>query len=228
MCGLSISGSFTIAASYVSWQDIQTTSRKILLFLSISDFLIAATNLVGLFLPMDNENYPQNSRCVMQSFITNAASITSFLWTATLAIYLYLAIVKNKQGLGKKLLPLFHVFNWSLGPIINGIALYENALGYSSDSLSGGWCWIYHNSSLDTNKTFMISKKEILWIMLDAKGIEIIIYPAIILIYAIIKCKLHREVSAFYFLFFFFFSSHFCFPFFIDFPPTLNNDLFEK
>ena len=201
MCALSIIGSVIIMVSYVFWKDLRTTSRKILLYLSISDLLIAISNLLGILVPMhDNVKHPHNLKCVTQSFVTTSASITSFLWTASLAIYLYLAIVKNNQALGRKFLPLFHIVNWSFGPVLNGIAIHYGMLGYAENPITGGWCWIYHNQSMDTNGTFQISDKEKLWILIDGKGIEIIVYTSIFVLYGIIKYKLHKEVSATFYL----------------------------
>jgi len=195
MCCLSVLGSLTIFASYVSWKDIRTTSRKILLFLSISDFMIAASNLVGVLFPKnDNLSNPRNYYCVAQSFVTTSSSITSFMWTVTLAIYLYLAIVKSKQNLGRKLMPLFHIVNWLLGPIINAVALSKKRLGYATIPVSGGWCWIYHDPSKDTNTHYVLSDKEKFWIIIDGKGIEITVYTTICVIYGIIKYKLEKEV----------------------------------
>ena len=196
MCCLSMLGSLTIIASYVSWKEIRTTSRKVLLFLSISDFMIATSNLVGVLIPMnDNLSNPRNGYCVAQSFVTTSSSITSFMWTVTLAIYLYLAIVKSKQNLGRKLMPLFHIVNWLLGPIINAIALSQRMLGYAAIPITGGWCWIYHDPSKDTSNHYYLSDKEKFWIIIDGKGIEITVYATICVIYVIIKCKLHKEVS---------------------------------
>ena len=185
---LSMFGSFIIIASFAAWKDIRTTSRKILLFLSVSDFLTAISNFIGTLLLSDrtNEKDPQNPLCVAQSFVTNSVSISSFLWTQTLAVYLYLAILKNKQALGKKILPYVHVLNWTLGPVINGIALRQNMLGYSAAELTGGWCWIYQKPNA--------KPEQYLWLTLDAKAIEFLVYTSVLVIYIRIKMKIHAEV----------------------------------
>ena len=86
------------------------------------------------------------------------------------------------------------MINWFVGPIINGIALYEGMLGYALDPFSAGWCWIYHNPSKDACDKYVISNKELLWIFIDGKGIEIFVYTTIFIIYGVIKFKLHKEV----------------------------------
>ena len=88
----------------------------------------------------------------------------------------------------------FHLVNWTLGPIINTIAVSYKALGYAADPITGGWCWIYHDTTLDTKTQFIISTKEKFWITVDGKGIEIFVYTTIFVIYGLIKCRLGNEV----------------------------------
>eukprot|EP00112_Aurelia_sp_Birch-Aquarium-sp1_P003841 Seg1433.2 transcript_id=Seg1433.2/GoldUCD/mRNA.D3Y31 product="G-protein coupled receptor 157" protein_id=Seg1433.2/GoldUCD/D3Y31 len=186
---LSMLGSFIIIASFAAWKDIRTTSRKILLFLSISDFLTAISNFIGTFAVSVsmNQRDPQNTLCVAQSFVTNSVSIASFLWTQTLAVYLYLAILKNKQALAKKFLPYIHVINWTIGPVINVIALKRNMLGFSAHELTGGWCWIYQKPG--------DKPQEVLWLTLDAKAIEFLVYTSVLVIYILIRTRIHAELK---------------------------------
>ena len=197
MCLLSMIGSVTIIATFILWKEIRTTSRKILLFLSVSDFLIAASNLFGILIESQHRSkILANKICKAQSFFTNSVSVSSFMWTLTLAIYLYLAIVKNNQRLGRNLLPIFHITNWLLGPVINGIAMSQRMLGGAAGPVGGGWCWINHNVSKDTPSHYVISSGEIMWIIIDAKAIELIVYPTSFVLYSCIKYKLHSEVRA--------------------------------
>eukprot|EP00794_Sanderia_malayensis_P000439 gene439-1080_t len=186
---LSIVGSLIIIASYFSWKDIRTTSRTILLFLSISDLLIAIGVMSGTLERYSSKEDNGGPYCIAQSFYTNTASITSFCWSTTLAIYLYLVISKNRLSLAKKLLPWQHVINWSIGPAINLVALRQNMLGTSADELTGGWCWIYYSGNPDD------FSKEILWHLLDAKLIEVFVYVTILCLYISIKLKLHKELQ---------------------------------
>ena len=195
MSTLSMLGSMTIMLTFAIWKDVRTTSRKILLFLSISDFFIAASSLVGFLIEPGGDQNSNNNKCKLQSFFTNSASTASFLWTLTLAVHLYLAIVKGNQILGKKLLPYFHFINWFLGPIINWIALYEGMLGPAAGPVDSGWCWIYHDASRDTSTNYVLTGEEITWIIFNAKWLEIIVYPITFVLYASMKYKLHKEVS---------------------------------
>jgi G protein-coupled receptor 157 len=45
---LSIIGSALIIASYILWHDLRTTTRKLLVYLSICDLITAIFNFIGL------------------------------------------------------------------------------------------------------------------------------------------------------------------------------------
>ena len=186
---LSLLGTFLIIASYIKWKDIRTTSRKVLVFLSISDFLVSAGYLVGNFLPKktkENEN-----ACIAQSFITSSASIISFMWSASLAIYLHFTLVQNRRSFANKLVSVFHVTNWLTGPTINIIATDQKVLGSSADDVTAGWCWILHYS--DPEKRY----KEILWMLFDGKFWEILTAALIVVFYISVKLKIRKEVRIF-------------------------------
>ena len=144
---LSVLGSIIIIATYVKWTDIRITSRRFLVFISISDLLVSSGFLVISLLPEDYRE-TGNFACLAQSFITSSASIMSFMWSTSLAIYLYFTVVRNRQVLADRLISVFHLVCWMTGPIINIIAVTQNALGSSSDEVTAGWCWVtYHVES---------------------------------------------------------------------------------
>ena len=194
---LSMLGSLCIILSYIAWKDIRTTSRKVLVWLSISDFLIALGNISGTFF---QSTIPllKDYKCIAQSFVISTASISSFLWSVTLALCLYMTIIKNQQVLFESFLPYFHLFNWSVGLTINAVAVSENRLGNTADEITAGWCWILHNHTSSSNQTNTEEQRkytEKIWMLIDYKVIEIISYAAILIIYLMLKFQLKREVS---------------------------------
>ena len=52
-CILSMAGALLIILSYILIKEIRTTTRKILLHLSIMDFMVAAGNGIGTFINFD-------------------------------------------------------------------------------------------------------------------------------------------------------------------------------
>ena len=186
---LSTLGASLIIASYVIWKDIRTTSRKILVCISINDLLVSAGYLVGNLM---SEEHRENGHaaCIAQSFITSSASIMSFMWSTSLAIYLHLTLARDRQNLANKLIPIFHVISWATGPIINIIASAKGALGYSSDKVTAGWCWIAHHPDRPENRN-----EELLWMLFDGKFWEILAMGLILVLYISVKLKIRHEVS---------------------------------
>eukprot|EP00112_Aurelia_sp_Birch-Aquarium-sp1_P003840 Seg1433.1 transcript_id=Seg1433.1/GoldUCD/mRNA.D3Y31 product="G-protein coupled receptor 157" protein_id=Seg1433.1/GoldUCD/D3Y31 len=195
---LSMLGSLFIILSYIAWKDIRTTSRKVLVWLSISDFLIALGNVSGTFFHSTTPLL-KDYKCIAQSFVISSASISSFLWSVTLAVCLYMTIIKNQQSLFETFLPYFHVFNWSVGWVINAVAVSENKLGNTADEITAGWCWILHNHTIQgtgnhTNTEEKQKDTEKMWMLFDYKAIEIISYATILIIYLMLKFQLRREI----------------------------------
>ena len=184
----SILGSTLIIASYVKWTDIRTTSRRLLVFISICDFMVSSGYLVVDLMPMHHRENG-NAACIAQSFITSSASTMSFMWSTSLAIYLYFTLVINRQRMADKLIPVFHIVSWMTGPIINVIAATQNALGSSSDKVTAGWCWIAHHNDPESRT------HEILWMLFDGKFWEILAMLLISVLYILVKRRIKMEVS---------------------------------
>ena len=192
---LSIIGAFMIISSFVLWKDIRSTSRSVLVCLSIADLAVSLGYAVSVWLPpwttstgeIDNNDL----ECIVLSFVTSSANIISLMWSVSLAIYIYLTLVKDRPCLAHKLLPLFHATSWFTGPIINAIALSNKMLGNSADEVTAGWCWIVHNSKATSEQR----QKEIIWMFVDGKLMEISAYLFILALYLSIKAKLQGEVG---------------------------------
>ncbi len=183
---LSILGSLTIILTFIAWKDIRTVTRHVLLCLSISDLLVGLGNICGTYFKPQLKG---DTKCIIQSFVTTSATIISCFWTATLALYLYLTVVKGKQILAKRLLVFFHLMNWSVGPFINALAVYWRMLGNSDDKMTAGWCWIKHSGKKNDRP------KEIMWMLLDGKLAEFVAYGSILVLYILVKMRLGKEVS---------------------------------
>ena len=153
----SMLGSALIILTFVMWRDMRTVARAIVVFLSVADFFTAAGYLFGAVVYLrfrisdqatNHTSTDYNKLCEAQSFITSTFPISSFLWTAHLAIYLYVSIVNAKPQLAKKLVILFHVTGWGIPLAICIPALATGHLGPANSRTSVGWCFIAFN---DTN-----------------------------------------------------------------------------
>ena len=202
-CSLSILGSLLILYTYVRWKDVRTGSRSIITFLAIADFFTALGYVIGsvnYIVHFGDTGGTQPCRvfqqvCQVQSFLTSTSSLSSFAWTAILAVYLYLIIVKAKINLAYKLMPLYHVIAWLLPILITLPLLCVGRLGYSSYAASN-WCYIGEELPFTDPKhqCGYINWKMVVLLFIAGKAWEIATYILVVAFYAAIKWHIYREV----------------------------------
>ena len=183
-CVLSIVGSVIIILSYLFFRDLRSNARLILVHLSVSDFAVSFANLCGDAAQFGNHFnqswvllehrvglYPTyiNNLCIFQGFIAHFFTISSVLWTLTLAAYMYVVTTKLSR-LSVKENRVFILFScllcYGLATIINAWMIYTNRLGYSPFNTSG-WCGsIVHDVITKQTDYFGIILGYDLWILL--------------------------------------------------------------
>lgn len=132
-------GCLLIILTYALYKDIRSPSRHIILCISIADLIVSISNLVAdIFINPSNKD-----GCIIQSFIGSTFLLSSFLWTLSLAIFLYISLVLGKPSTAIALVhPWFHLVCWLFPLAINLVALATGNLGDSQDIAVSGWCWI--------------------------------------------------------------------------------------
>ena len=135
-CILSILGAGLIILTYVAFRDLRTTARQLLVNLSIADIIVAASHFVGLFHFQQFIPYysPHNSTvpntdtlCKVQAAFTMFGSLSSFLWTMAIAVYMFVIIVLKKPEAARKLVFFFYPLCWGI-PL--GLVLWFGFAGY--------------------------------------------------------------------------------------------------
>ena len=189
---LSMFGSITIIVTYFLFENLRTTSRKILVYISIGDFFTVFPYLVIRWYnsadnpDRDPDKYSKSHNCQAQSFVSTTAVMWSFMWTSSLAIYLYLSVVKQRVEMAEKLMVLFHGINWGVPLVLVGVALCCRALGFHEANASGGWCWIKrHPEHWET----------VLWMLACGKFCEIVSYFVNEILCFCVYRKVKEEVS---------------------------------
>lgn len=180
---LSAFGSVAIIVTYFLWRDLQTTTRRILVYISVGDFFATYSALVIFWKKQFNSD---EFSCKLQSFVTSTAIMWSFFWTTSLAIYLYIALVKKRHDISEKLMVKFHVINWLLPVILLGAAWHENMLGTTENRSTAGWCWIRIGKN---------HEKAVVWMLITGKFWEIISYFINGIMYFFIIRTIKKEVS---------------------------------
>lgn len=104
-CGLSFVGSSLIILTYILWSDLRTTPRRLLVFLSASDWLSAVSYAFGVWRVFRTDS----PDCVVQGAVSTFANTSSFFWTVAIAVYLYVFIVRSSQRLADSLVLFFHL-----------------------------------------------------------------------------------------------------------------------
>lgn len=185
--GLSLCGASVIIGTFIAWEDFRSVSRKILVYISIADFLIAAGNLLGFWIhhaQLSSKNDFFDKLCEGQSFVTTTASLWSFFWTVYLAIFLYMVVVKKQRMIAEKSMTIFHFFAWGIPLALVGTALGFQKLSTRPDSIyTSGWCWVPPDLG---------SSDQALWILVLGKAWEIAAYVLIFVFYFTLKYHIRK------------------------------------
>jgi len=121
-CLLSILGASLIILTYVAFRDLRTIARQLLVNLSVADIVIAASHFVGLLTNYERFLY-SNLRsdvdvwCSVQGAVTMYGTISSFLWTIAVALYMFTVIVMKRPEIAKKMVPVYYLVCWGV-PIV--------------------------------------------------------------------------------------------------------------
>ena len=170
-CILSMAGALLIILSYILIKEIRTTTRKILLHLSIMDFMVAAGNAIGVFINFDqyfSNLTPVSSQvhgaCQAQAFFSTYGTHSSILWTNCMAIYIYLHVMQLPKVAWS--VYVFYVLNYGLPLIISIWFLETGKFGYSPYGGSG-WCSVI-DFDIKTGQThlFVIIFANDIWVYL--------------------------------------------------------------
>ena len=160
-CSLSLFGSLLIITSYVLFRHLRTTTRLILVHISLMDFGVATANLVGILVDFNRfyfnfQHGTYNERglpvlknvsqtidviCQIQAAFAVFFTAASILWTLCMAVYLYFRIVHhNNPSVARSTLWASTFFCYSIPALFVFWAAFTHRLGYSPYE-SEGWCW---------------------------------------------------------------------------------------
>ncbi|KAM3872389.1 G-protein coupled receptor 157 [Diretmus argenteus] len=180
-CALSFLGSSLIIFTHIVWSDLRTTPRKLLVFLSVSDWLSAVSYAYGAWRVFQSDSV----ECVVQGAISTFANTSSFFWTVAIAVYLYVFIVRSNQRLADSLVLFFHLVSWGVPLAITAAALFLSKIGYDASEVSVGWCWVR-----------IQAPDRVLWMLLTGKIWEFLAYLTLPVLYILIKRHIHSAHAA--------------------------------
>lgn len=180
-CALSFLGSSLIILTYIIWSDLRTTPRRLLVYLSVSDWLSAVSYAFGVWRVFRTDSL----ECVAQGAISTFANTSSFFWTVAIAVYLYVFIVRSSQRVADSLELFFHLLSWGVPLAITVAAVCLNKIGYNASEVSVGWCWVRIHAP-----------DRVLWMLLTGKIWEFLAYLTLPVLYILIKRHIHIAHAA--------------------------------
>ncbi len=153
ICILSMMGAGLIILTFLAYKTLRTRARQILVQLSIADFVVAASHLVGVNfnlrkyagLVCSNQssadiNITSDTFCKIQGGVTTYSTISSLFWTISVAVYLLTVIVFESQRVGKWMTYAFYPLCWGLSAlVILGYAL-KKSFGFHAN-VDTGMSW---------------------------------------------------------------------------------------
>jgi len=118
----------------------RSPTRKLVVFLSITDFFSAICYLTAVILIKQYQNHADTIKLVCQVIapINIFFTCSSFFWTACIAIHLYLSVTMGRNSLEK--IKYYHIISWGY-PLFSMILVFALRAGDRADANSF-WCFI--------------------------------------------------------------------------------------
>jgi G protein-coupled receptor 157 len=177
---LSLFGTAFIVITFFIWKEIQSTSRRILVYISIADFFVAVGGIVGVLFSK------YKIVCLVQSIAGTFSVLCSFFWTVFLAVYLFVGCTRKNILMAERLMCLFHIIGWGVPFTIVCIAATTSKLGDNGDVVSSGWCWVSATLSWD---------EQVEWMLIAGKFWEVTAFIIITILYICIRRGMRKVVS---------------------------------
>lgn len=118
---LSIVGCCLLVLTFILFRELRNTGRKLVVCLSVADFLTAVGNFIGIMWYAERRTMHSTGSkilCQFHASLTIFSSISSFLWTASIAIHIFVCISLRNSQLADKLFRPFLTVCWTLPGIV--------------------------------------------------------------------------------------------------------------
>ncbi|XP_046548559.1 G-protein coupled receptor 157-like [Haliotis rubra] len=184
---ISIIGNLVIVGCYYMYHDIRTTGRKLLVCLSIANFImcIAALLQAATFYKSTERVLQERSvLCETAALFTVYSHTAMCLWTDAIGFYLFLCMTLRFIVVANRVTWLFHVFSWIMPAVVAFSAGASDVYGYDDTFLRKhrrpAPCWISDRVS---------NKMD--WYFVTVEGWTLASYLASILLYVVITCSVN-------------------------------------
>lgn len=128
---LSLLGSFFILAMYAVFSELRAFAFKLVVYLTIADVLKSICKVQAAYLlPTSGVS------CYISATGISFGSLSSVLWTATIAWSLYITVVRGREDI-QSLERYFHLCCWGVPAGMAVLPFATNSYGPAQ-----GWCWV--------------------------------------------------------------------------------------
>lgn len=200
---LSCLGSLAIVLAFIIFKDIRNgMAQRIITALAVADFISATGYIVGsinYIVFFDHLNKTDCTHfqiiCKVQAFFTSWSSMSSFAWTAILAVYFYLVVAYQKQrpfhSTWQQI--TLHVISWAAPGLIVIPFTAMQFLGYAPYAASN-WCFVEDPNIVHPNNDSNVVSiiKTTAKVLVAGKLWEILTYLTVIVVYTHIVCILEK------------------------------------
>ena len=124
---LSMLGSGFIIASYVCFPRLRTFPYRLIMWLSVADFVSSFSYLLGI--SKDLDSCTENGRCTFAALLNQFFGVASFVWTAVVAYNCYAVLVQQKGRAVEGYAMKYHAVAWGLPLLLTIIAGSTGSLG---------------------------------------------------------------------------------------------------
>ena len=127
---LSLMGSFTIFLTFWMSPDLRTTPRRMIMFVTVADFLFAGTTIVD-YLEDRLGSTGYFVRALEVTIPRIMALVSSLIWTVHLSFFFYLTICRRMSMESERLfLMFFHITAWGVPFVITVVAYSSTEFNY--------------------------------------------------------------------------------------------------
>lgn len=199
VCVLSLLGSSIVILTYFLSKENQTLARTILVHLSLNNIGQVVASLIGIIADLNHKPWkPWTDWCKCQALATMYFNVSGMLWTAGLAVHLYLLIL-GKRNYIRHFVWYLSVLCYLLPMVVAGWLLLTDRLGYAPLSMPG-YCGLAGRTGLQY--VSIDDRKKDCYPLLDFIG-EILGYnlwviltiAVVLLLYVSALCHLKLHVS---------------------------------
>lgn len=149
-CILSILGASLIIFTYAAFKSLRTTARQLLASLSVADIIVALSHFLGLFInykrfisldddgmiTVSNSSFADDL-CITQAAFSTYGTITSFLLSMLIALYLLVLTQSKSRKPASVLVPIIYIVSWGTPVLIITAVAVVHSFGFEPISTPG-------------------------------------------------------------------------------------------